>query len=392
MVVGVDLAPPPLDAAPAAEPPPAPTAPLAAPPDRIIGGVAGLLATRLDVDVLWVRIGFMLLGLVGGIGLFFYAALWLVLVHGRQARWARLAGGALLVVGVPLLLTAGGDFRLATGTVAVLALLAGLAIALWQPRRAAPAPTVVAGSPAADTSVTDGPTTALPRRTLRPRPPLSILGRLTLGLAVLTAAAGAAIDQGNGARLHPEQWLGAAAIVCGIGLLAGAIVGHARLLVVPAVLFAGAGFVAGEAARIGLHPDDAFGTRQVSVGAGMVPTANVHEHVLVGDVALHVYSRPSQPVTVDLGTAVGTVRIDAADDTTVEVRTRPGDDVRVAGVRHAAGTFSVGPEGPPDVIVIARVGHGHVDIVQFPHARVEAPSPPLPTSPPLPVDPTIPGG
>ncbi len=67
------------------------------------------------------------------------------------------------------------------------------------------------------------------------------------------AAAGALIDQANGGRLHPEQWLGAAAVVCGIGLLVGVVAGRARWLAIPAVLFAGAGFVAGEAARVGLH-------------------------------------------------------------------------------------------------------------------------------------------
>jgi phage shock protein PspC (stress-responsive transcriptional regulator) len=388
----VDLAPPPLDAAPAADPPPAPSAPPAGPPDRIIGGVAALLAARLDVDVLWVRIAFVLLALIGGIGLLLYAALWLTLVEGRRRPWARIAGGALLVVGVPLLLTAGGDYRVATGTIAVLTLLAGIAIALWQPRRTTPAPTAMTVSPTAAVPVTDLPTAPLPRRAPRPRRPPSILGRLALGVAVLTAAVGAFIDQANGGRLHPEQWLGASAIVCGLGLLAGAVVGHARWLVLPALLFAGAGFVAGEAARVGIHPDYVFGTKQLWVGADTVPTTHLKEHVLVGDVELDVYSRPSRPVTVDLGTAIGTVQIHVADDTTVEVRTRRADDVRVAGVRHAAGTFAVGPEGPPDVIVVVRVGQGHVDVVPYLRARFEPPTPPVPTTPPFPVGPTIPGG
>jgi phage shock protein PspC (stress-responsive transcriptional regulator) len=386
----VDLAPPPLDAAPTAHPPPGP---VAGPPDRIIGGVAALLADRLDVDVLWIRIGFVLLALVGGIGVLLYAALWLALVDGRRWRWARLAGGALLVVGLPLLLGVTGRHSLATGPVAVFALLVGLAVALWLPRRMATAP---AGAPSVAPSVarvTDGPTTPLPRPAPRPRRPPSILGRLALGLAVLTAAAGAAIDQANGGRLHPEQWLGAAAIVCGAGLLVGAVLGHARWLVVPAVLFAAAGFVAGEAARIGLHPNEVFGTQYVWVGADDRPV-DIRRHVLVGDVDLEVYSPPARPVTADLGTALGTVRIDAADDITVEVRTLPGADVRVAGAAHAGGVFTVGPEGRPDVIVVARVGQGHVDVASSSHATepVEVPSPPAETTPLFPDVPTIPGG
>jgi phage shock protein PspC (stress-responsive transcriptional regulator) len=384
----VDLAPPPLDAAPTDDPPPSPGMPSARAPDQIIGGVAALLADRLGVDVLWVRIGFVLLALVGGIGLLLYAALWLALVRGQRWRRGRLAGGALLVVGLPLLLTATGA-PFVTGPVAVLALLIGLAVALWQPRRVGTVPVTepVAGVlPGADLPPTSTPA---PRRAPRPRRPPSILGRLTLGLALLTAAVGAAIDQANGGRLHPEQWLGAAAIVCGGGLLAGALIGRARWLVVPAVLFAGAGFIAGEAARVGLHPNAAFGSQYVSVGEDVRPGAHIREHVVVGNVELQVNGQPSQPVTVDLGTALGDVHIDAVDDTTVEVRTRPGDDVRVDGVVRPGGTFTVGPQGSPDVIVVARVGLGHVDVARYPHATVE---PPIPTSPPFPVGPTIPGG
>jgi phage shock protein PspC (stress-responsive transcriptional regulator) len=364
-VDAVDLAPPPLDAAPA-DPPPAPAVPPDAPPCRIIGGVAALLAERLDVDVLWVRIGFVLLGLVGGIGLLLYAALWLALVEGHRWHWARLAGGVLLVAGLPLLLSRTGGYSFATGTTAVLALLAGLALALWQPRRAAGAPGRVAAPVAVAEPVGDKQMRPLPRRTTRPRRPPSILGRLALGIAVLTAAAGAAIDQANGGRLHPEQWLGAAAIVCGAGLLVGAFAGHARWLVVPAALFAGAGFVAGEAARIDLHPNAVFGAKHVWVGADLGAGAHLREHVLIGDLALDVTSAPPRPVTVDLGTAVGDVQVDTVGDATVEVRTRPGDDVQVDGVRHPAGTFTVGPAGAPDVVVVARVGHGRVEVVTYP--------------------------
>ncbi len=59
--------------------------------DRILGGVAGFLAGRLGVDPLWVRIGFVLLALAGGIGLVLYAGLWLVLTsdHSTSWRWPR---------------------------------------------------------------------------------------------------------------------------------------------------------------------------------------------------------------------------------------------------------------------------------------------------------------
>ena len=45
----------------------------------IIGGVAAGLARHLGLPVLWVRVGFVVAALVGGIGVAFYAGLWLVM-------------------------------------------------------------------------------------------------------------------------------------------------------------------------------------------------------------------------------------------------------------------------------------------------------------------------
>ena len=61
--------------------------PTAVDDDRILGGVAGFLAGRLGVDPLWVRIGFVLLALAGGIGIVLYAGLWLVLTTDRSTSW-----------------------------------------------------------------------------------------------------------------------------------------------------------------------------------------------------------------------------------------------------------------------------------------------------------------
>jgi phage shock protein PspC (stress-responsive transcriptional regulator) len=47
--------------------------------DRILGGVCSGLAAGLHVDALWVRIAFVLLAFLQGIGLFIYVVLWLVM-------------------------------------------------------------------------------------------------------------------------------------------------------------------------------------------------------------------------------------------------------------------------------------------------------------------------
>jgi signal transduction histidine kinase len=54
------------------------------PDEAILGGVAAGLAEHLGLPVLWVRVGFMVLGAMGGFGLMFYAGLWLVLPAQRH--------------------------------------------------------------------------------------------------------------------------------------------------------------------------------------------------------------------------------------------------------------------------------------------------------------------
>ena len=47
--------------------------------DRILGGVGAGLAEGLRIDPLWVRLGFVLLAFLQGVGLFIYIVLWVVM-------------------------------------------------------------------------------------------------------------------------------------------------------------------------------------------------------------------------------------------------------------------------------------------------------------------------
>ena len=367
----MDLAPPPADSAPVLDPPPSELRP----PQPVFGGVAALLAGRLAIDALWIRIAFVLLALVGGVGVLVYGAMWLALVVGQAPgkRWARVTGGALLVFGLPLILTNGFSFF--DGPTAVLALLAGLAVALWQPRATTPMP-VPATAPVEVAVPVPAP------RPERPARPPSILGRLTLGIAVLVAAVGALIDQANGGRLHPEQWLGAAAVVCGVGLVAGAFAGRALWLAVPAVLFAGTGFVAGEAARIGVHPTAVFGDEFMFVGNADPGGVTQREHVAVGRIEVAIDGAPLSPVAIDARVGIGEIDVRVAGDVTVEVRAEVDHGtVDVDGVRRSDGTFSIGPEGAPDVVVTAIIGRGDLEIDRY-DPDVERPTIPVPPGPP----------
>lgn len=56
--------------------------------DRIVGGVCSGLAAGFNIDPIWVRIAFVLLAFLQGIGLFIYIVLWLVMpekVEGEAA-------------------------------------------------------------------------------------------------------------------------------------------------------------------------------------------------------------------------------------------------------------------------------------------------------------------
>ena len=55
--------------------------------EAILGGVAAGLAEHLGLPVLWVRVGFMVLAVMGGFGLVFYAGLWMVLPAQRHREF-----------------------------------------------------------------------------------------------------------------------------------------------------------------------------------------------------------------------------------------------------------------------------------------------------------------
>lgn len=54
-------------------------------PQRWMGGVCGGIAARLNVDVAYVRIGYLLFALIPGPAFVFYLAAWLILPDQRNA-------------------------------------------------------------------------------------------------------------------------------------------------------------------------------------------------------------------------------------------------------------------------------------------------------------------
>jgi phage shock protein PspC (stress-responsive transcriptional regulator) len=324
----------------------------------VIGGVALDVATRFRIDPLWVRLAFVGLTLfLDGFGLFLYLGLWLLLIVGRRPGWAalRVVGVAVLISSVFVLEQVDGPW--VDNAWGLAALLAGVALALWAPRG-------IPAGPVIDHALRDdraGPIDPAPSVAPAPDREPSVLGQSTLGLALVVAAGGALIDQLNGARLHPEQWLGAAAAVCGAGLVVGAWRGRGRWLVVPGLVFAAIGFVAGHAARAGVD-SPSVGDEDVWIDLGTEGAVNSTR--TAGTARLFVVDvPPGAPLRADLRVGIGQIDIDVDNEVTVEIRPTVHDgDVRLDGVIQPEDTITVGPEGDPDVIVDAEVSLGDIEI------------------------------
>jgi phage shock protein PspC (stress-responsive transcriptional regulator) len=325
----------------------------------VIGGVALDLARRFGVDPLWPRLGFVVLALFDGFGILVYAGLWLVLIIGRRPGWAvaRVVGAAILVGSVFVLQDVNDPWIGGPWTWALL--LAGVAVALWAPRGI---PT--AAGPVIDHAQPDDRAGTV-RRVSPPRDrEPSVLGRAVLGVALLVAATGALIDQLNGGRLHPEQWLGAAAVVCGLGMVIGGWRGRGLWLIVPGLLFAGAGFVAGHAARAGVD-SASLGDEDVWIDGGTEGPANSTRAAGIARLTV-IDTPPTTPMTSDLRVGIGRIEIDVDNDVTVQVRPLAHDgDVKVDNRVTDDDVITVGPEGEPDVIVTAEISLGDIQIERF---------------------------
>jgi phage shock protein PspC (stress-responsive transcriptional regulator) len=326
----------------------------------ILAGVARDLGARTGVDPLWFRIAFVALTAFSGLGLLLYAGSWLILRGRRRSQFGPLviAGAAVIVVSCVLLLENGTNYIASPWTIVFV--LAGTAVALWQPR----------GIPESDVAVVGGdgvPSTSAATTIREPRPP-SALGRWTLALALLVGAAGAIGYELAGDGLHPERWLGAAAVVCGIGMVIGAWRGRALWLVIPGLLFAGSGFVAGHAARAEIDELEA-GARDYSVGSIRPFGLPERDDLVAGTIDVMVFSAPPDVVRSDLRVGLGEITILVDDDVTIDVRAHVHDgEITVNGVTQRndgdARVIRIGSGSGADVVISATVSVGRLEITE----------------------------
>lgn len=346
---------PPPPAETSVDTPPAPPAPR--PPwrrtvdDRVLGGVAGGLARTLGVDAVPVRIGLVVLGVLAFPLVLAYVAAWLLVPEDdaaggvRRSRtdagfWLGVALLAIVVVALAASLDGPGN-----GALVALALV-GVGAALWRRDPGASSAATSTATPAwpgrADASAGSGPTTAAtgtgtgtgtaavgpgsapagpassqppptppPPRTpeeagwTEPGPALSrrrsVLGPVTIALALIAAGVTAGLDSAGVIALDPSQITAVAMAVVGLGLLVGTLVGHARWLFLVALLLlpvvAGGSLVRVVDSETGV---DLPGPGVLAGGAG-------ERNVVVG---------ADDSLPVDIGYGVGELQVDLRDATT----------------------------------------------------------------------------
>lgn len=415
---GTDPVEPPLDAGrvpPAAEPPApgvgaTPGGRLTRPRGgRVVGGVAGALAGATGIDRGLVRLGFVLTGFFGGIGLVAYLLTWAALPSEGDAE-APLERGlrrftqlppvvrVLLGVGAVLLLVdaldegAGPGVAIAFVAVGVLLLrqdTLAQATPTGPPAPFLPAPprgpgpgdpAPPAGTPAssqadragwgatAATAVGASPARAplttpayggwSPSQPPAPRRPPSLLGRLTIGVGLLVLGGAAGLEGAGVLDLGPPQYLALALLVIGVGLVVGAWVGRARWLALLGLLLLPPLAAAQVAGDLDLDLSGGIGERTARV----VDVADLDDAYRLGVGALvldlgDLEVPRGRTVVVAASVGLGELQVVVPPDVTVEGVAR----VRGGGIELLDGTSVQGP-GERAIRSPADEGAGRIEL------------------------------
>ena len=225
---------------------------------RWIAGVALGLAHRLGIEAWIVRVGFLILVPVGGVGIFLYAAGWLLIPdegedHSIARGWsgdrsARRWVGVILIGLAAVVLIA--ETRLVRGELVLALVLLGIGVLLYRGDLSPPEPrrpeTADVPQAAPDDQAEEPPAGPPSSRPAGPPPPprdRSYLGRVTVGFGLISLGILGFLD-GVVPGFHPtfRHYMALLVAVVGLGLVVGAWYGRAGgvvalgIVLVPVVL------------------------------------------------------------------------------------------------------------------------------------------------------------
>lgn len=352
----------------AADPPPPPPPPVRRlvrhDEDRVVAGVAGGLAAYLGVDPVLVRVGFVLLAVLGGAGVLLYVALWVLAPRGVPGRpvVAPNDRGAPFWVAVALLVLAGllAVDGLRDGGLLLALVLVGAGVALWRRDEVASPSFAVAGT----TSGHDVPhgTTATVRTAQQvdwtpppvPERPRSPVGGVTVGLTLLVVAGLVTSNIVGATDLGAGTVTAVAVVLLGVGILVGAFVGRARWLAVPAVVLLPVMAVGAVSSIDGLSLPTSGGVGERAIAAVAPDDLRPRYELFAGELVLDLADLDLDGEDLDVAGRVtlGELRVVVPDDVTVEVVARAragailvlGDEVASGGDLSRRLTID-GPEG-----------------------------------------------
>lgn len=370
------------------------------PRERVVGGVAAGLAAATGIDVAVIRLAFVVTALLHGAGVLAYLAAWVAMPELDEARTVReaagrplrqIAGAALAAIAVVVLVQPFAG-ELTSLPVLLPVLLIGVGIALWRPGRAGP-PRPVTPPPAPGGPPVDPPTPGSPAGPPAGRwtwgwrrEPGSLLGRVTVGVALLVLGLALVLDRIGSLRVMPGRAISLLLVVLGGGLLVGTLFGRARWLALPVALLIPPALAFGTLDRMGL---DAFraGDQTTIVARSAADIHPVYRYgtgyaqLDLGDADLGGGTK-----TVSVESGVGGINVVVPEGAAVAIDAETG----IGPINLLDRTYPAGPGAHASFDVPGRVGAGRlrlhlrtgIGIISVERPFVNPPATPAPSGTP----------